>query len=133
MNGALFTDWVETQLAPVLAPGTVVILDKPSTHKVAPAAEALRRAGCWFLFLPAYSPDRSGAFAAPLGPRSPSPYRDGLRQAQSSSPADRCQDDRRRLGYHRHDLPHLHPKRMPQLPPTRRLCSRIMIRRFRRE
>ncbi|PWJ18346.1 transposase, partial [Jannaschia seohaensis] len=71
MNGALFTDWIETQLAPVLAPGTVVILDKPSTHKVAPAAEALRRAGCWFLFLPAYSPDRSGAFAAPLGPRSP--------------------------------------------------------------
>jgi hypothetical protein len=26
MNGALFADWVETQLAPVLAPGTVVIL-----------------------------------------------------------------------------------------------------------
>ena len=57
MNGALFTDWVETQLAPALAPGTVVILDNLSTHKVAPAAEALRRAGCWFLFLPAYSLD----------------------------------------------------------------------------
>lgn len=36
MDGALFTDWVETQLAPNLAPGTVVILDNLSTHKVAP-------------------------------------------------------------------------------------------------
>jgi transposase len=56
-GGALFTDWIETRLAPALASGTVVILDNLSTHKVTPAAKALRCAGCWFLFLPAYSPD----------------------------------------------------------------------------
>lgn len=57
MDRPAFTTWVETQLAPELAPGTVVILDNLSTHMVAAAAEALRRVGCWFLFLPAYSPD----------------------------------------------------------------------------
>lgn len=57
MDGAAFTTWVETQLVPDLNPGTVVVLDNLSTHKVPAAAQALRRAGCWFLFLPAYSPD----------------------------------------------------------------------------
>jgi len=38
-------------------PGTVVILDNLSTHKSPRTAEALRRKGCWFLFLPPYSPD----------------------------------------------------------------------------
>ena len=36
-----------------LEPGTVVILDNLATHKNAAAAKA----GCWFLFLPPYSPD----------------------------------------------------------------------------
>lgn len=57
MNGAAFDTYIETQLAPALDPGTVVILDNLSTHKSPRAAEALRRSGCWFLFLPAYSPD----------------------------------------------------------------------------
>lgn len=57
MDGPAFITWVKTQLAPELNPGTVVVLDNLSTHKVAPAAEALREASCWFLFLPAYSPD----------------------------------------------------------------------------
>lgn len=56
MNGPAFDTCVETQLAPVLDPGTVVILDKLSTHKSPRAAEALRRRGCWFLFLPPYGP-----------------------------------------------------------------------------
>ena len=42
---------------PELAPGTVVILDNLATHRNAAAAKALRDAGCWFLFLPPYSPD----------------------------------------------------------------------------
>jgi hypothetical protein len=33
MNGPAFDVYVETQLAPVLDPGTVVILDNLSTHK----------------------------------------------------------------------------------------------------
>ena len=32
-------------------------LDNPSTHKSPRAAAALRERGCWFLFLPPYSPD----------------------------------------------------------------------------
>lgn len=57
MNGPAFDTYVETQLAPTLDPGTVVILDNLSTHKSPRAAETLRRRGCWFLFLPPYSPD----------------------------------------------------------------------------
>lgn len=38
-------------------PGTVVILDNLATHKNVSAAKAMRDAGCWFLFLPPYSPD----------------------------------------------------------------------------
>ena len=57
MNGAAFATYIETQLAPALAPGSVVILDNLSTHKSPRAAKALREHGCWFLFLPPYSPD----------------------------------------------------------------------------
>lgn len=57
MNQAAFDTYVETQLAPLLSPGTVVILDNLSTHKSSRAAEALRQRQCWFLFLPPYSPD----------------------------------------------------------------------------
>ena len=49
--------YVETQLTPALEPGTVIILDNLSTHKSPRAAQALRKRGCWFLFLPPYSPD----------------------------------------------------------------------------
>lgn len=57
MNGPAFATYVETQLAPTLEAGTVVILDNLSTHKNAAAAAALKDRGCWFLFLPPYSPD----------------------------------------------------------------------------
>ena len=57
MNGAAFETYIRTQLAPALEPGTVVILDNLSTHKNAGAARALKEHGCWFLFLPPYSPD----------------------------------------------------------------------------
>lgn len=57
MNGDAFDAYVETQLAPRLEPRTVVILDNLSTHKSPRAAAALRKRGCWLLFLPPYSPD----------------------------------------------------------------------------
>ena len=57
MDGAAFETWVETQLAPTLRKGEVVILDNLSVHKSAKAAETLRERGAWFLFLPRYSPD----------------------------------------------------------------------------
>jgi transposase len=57
MDRAAFDIYVETQLAPALLPGTVVILDNLSTHKSPKAAGILKAVGCWMLFLPAYSPD----------------------------------------------------------------------------
>ncbi|TNC72787.1 transposase [Rubellimicrobium roseum] len=57
MDQLAFDTYVETQLAPVLVPGTAVILDNLSTHRSPRAAAALKGRGCWFLFLPPYSPD----------------------------------------------------------------------------
>jgi len=57
MDGAAFETYVRTQLAPALEPRTVVILDNLATHRNAGAAQALRERGCWFLYLPPYSPD----------------------------------------------------------------------------
>lgn len=57
MDRTAFDTDIETQLAPALEPGTVVILDNLATHKSPKAADALKARGCWLLFLPAYSPD----------------------------------------------------------------------------
>lgn len=57
MNGPIFDTYIETQLAPMLKPGTAVVLDNLSTHKSPRAAATLKENGCWFLFLPPYSPD----------------------------------------------------------------------------
>ena len=57
MNRAAFDVWVETQLAPELGKGDVVMLDNLAVHRSPRAAEILRAKGAWFLFLPPYSPD----------------------------------------------------------------------------
>ena len=57
IDGLAFDTYIETRLAPALETGTVVILDNLSTHKSPRAARALKHRGCWFLFLPPYSPD----------------------------------------------------------------------------
>jgi transposase len=57
MNAEMFNRYVETQLAPTLRKGDVVILDNLSSHKSPKAAETLRDIGAWFLFLPPYPPD----------------------------------------------------------------------------
>lgn len=57
MNGAHFECYIETQLAPQLSPGDIVILDNVGFHKNERAADLVRKRGAWFLFLPAYSPD----------------------------------------------------------------------------
>ena len=57
MNRDTFDVYIETQLAPTLQPGDVVILDNLSAHKSPRAAQALKARGAWFLFLPPYSPD----------------------------------------------------------------------------
>jgi len=57
MNRAAFDIYIETQLAPVLQPGDVVIADNLATHKSAAAQDLLRAQRNWMLFLPPYSPD----------------------------------------------------------------------------
>ena len=57
MNRQIFDTYVETQLAPTLQPGDVVILDNLPSHKSTKADAILKQRGAWFLFLPPYSPD----------------------------------------------------------------------------
>ena len=57
INRPTFDAWIETQLAPTLSKGDIVILDNLAVHKSARAAECLKGKGAWFLFLPPYSPD----------------------------------------------------------------------------
>lgn len=57
LDRKMFDAYVETQLAPTLKSGDVVILDNLSAHNSRRAATCLRRQGAWFLFLPKYSPD----------------------------------------------------------------------------
>lgn len=57
MNQRTFEIYIETQLAPTLKKGDVVILDNLSVHKSQKAAKILKDRGAWFLFLPPYSPD----------------------------------------------------------------------------
>ena len=61
MDGGAFETWVETQLAPTLRKGNVVIADNLKVHRSASAAAILREKGAWFLFLPRYSPDLNPA------------------------------------------------------------------------
>jgi hypothetical protein len=67
LNRAVFDTYVETQLAPTLAKGDVVILDNLAVHKSAKAARCLKAKGAWFLFLPAYSPDLNPIKPCSLG------------------------------------------------------------------
>jgi transposase len=57
MNRRIFDVWVETQLAPTLSKGDVVILDNLPAHKSQAAEDAIRAKGAWLLYLPPYSPD----------------------------------------------------------------------------
>jgi transposase len=58
MDRDAFDRYVQTQLAPTLQPGDIVILDNLSVHKSAHAARAAIHArGGRMLFLPQYSPD----------------------------------------------------------------------------
>jgi len=57
MNREIFDTYIETQLAPTLEPGNVVILDNLRVHKSDKAKACLKKVGAWLLFLPSYSPD----------------------------------------------------------------------------
>ena len=57
MNGDAFEQYIETQLAPTLEKGDVVVADNLSAHKRDSVGRAIERRGAWLLFLPSYSPD----------------------------------------------------------------------------
>ena len=57
MDGPAFAAYIRDVLVPEIAPGTVVILDNLATHRNKEATQTLRDHGCWFLYLPPYSPD----------------------------------------------------------------------------
>jgi transposase len=57
MNRKIFDTWVETQLAPTIQRGDVVILDNLASHKSERPGRILEERGAWLLFLPPYSPD----------------------------------------------------------------------------
>jgi transposase len=57
MNSHIFETWIDTQLAPTLSRGDVVILDNVGFHKSERAEELIKAKGAWLLFLPPYSPD----------------------------------------------------------------------------
>jgi len=57
MNRQIFEVYVETQLAPTLSPGDVVILDNVAFHKSKRAEQLIMARQAWLLFLPPYSPN----------------------------------------------------------------------------
>jgi transposase len=57
MNGEAFVVYVETVLAPSLAPGDIVVIDNLPAHKVAGVRAAIEARGAILLYLPPYSPD----------------------------------------------------------------------------
>jgi transposase len=108
MDRDAFDTYIETQLAPVLAPGTVVILDNLATHKSPRAAQALRDKGCWFLFLPPYSPDlnpiemafsKLKAHLKRIGARTFDHLINAIGDICALFPADECSNFFRHAGY----------------------------------
>ena len=57
MTGIGFLAYVEQVLAPILAPGDIVILDNLPAHKPVAIRQAIEAAGAEMVFLPPYSPD----------------------------------------------------------------------------
>jgi transposase len=57
MDRRIFETYVESQLAPTLEKGDIVIMDNLAAHKSPIAEKAIRDRGAWVLFLPPYSPD----------------------------------------------------------------------------
>jgi len=76
INQEFFDLYVETQLAPTLHKGDVVILDNLATHRSPKAAEILKDIGAWFVFRGKPStgrlsdPSNSCRLAPPISARS---------------------------------------------------------------
>jgi hypothetical protein len=103
INGQAFRLYVETQLAPTLRPGDVVVMDNLGSHKGRHP-----------------KPRRSSALPAGLQP-GPEPHRAGLRQAQAPHTQVPAQRRRGRVANGRTNPRALHTQGMRQLPRQRRI------------
>lgn len=56
-NTAIFNQWLEEMLCPLLGPNDVVVMDNAAFHKSQRTAELIASTGATLLFLPPYSPD----------------------------------------------------------------------------
>ena len=57
MDSVLFLLWFTTMLLPLLAPGSVIVMDNARFHCKSKLLPVAQKAGCQLLFLPPYSPD----------------------------------------------------------------------------
>lgn len=57
VNGAAFVAWIRDKLARRLKPGSLVVMDQLSVHRMASVREELAKHGAKPLFLPPYSPE----------------------------------------------------------------------------
>ena len=57
INGECFRAYVEQQLAPILRPGDIIIMDNLGSHKSSAIRRAIRDASARLWYLPPYSPD----------------------------------------------------------------------------
>ena len=107
MDRRIFETYVETQLAPTLENGDIVIMDNLPAHKSKIAEKAIRDRGAWVLFLPPYSPDlnpiemafaKLKALCAPEPKGQSTPFgAPSAKSATSSSPNDQKLLHRRRI------------------------------------
>ncbi|RUW37803.1 transposase [Mesorhizobium sp. M1E.F.Ca.ET.041.01.1.1] len=108
MNAAIFERYVETQLAPELSPGDVVILDNVGFHKNERAAQLVRQRGAW--------PPLLAAILA-----RPQPDRDGLFKTQGEAGKEGGQKLRCTLRGSRRYLPSVRANRMQKLLQSGRI------------
>lgn len=108
MTRDIFNRWVETQLAPRLRRGDIVLLDNLPAHKSAVAERAIRARGASVRFLPPYSYDLNPIESAwglikkrirKYGPRTARALRQTARAARHVVQTRHCQQWFRHSGY----------------------------------
>ena len=110
INGDASLAYVEQFLALTLSPGDIVVADNLASHKVTGVRQAIEACDASLWFLPAYSPDLN-------------PIEKGFAKIKAHL---RKPEPRSREALWNQNRPHrsrLYPKRMRQLPSTRRLCT----------
>jgi len=108
MDGPAFAAYIQEVLIPEIAPGTAVILDNLATHRNKEAAAALKAHGCWFLYLPPYSPDlnpieqafsKLKAHLRRIGTRSITPFFQAIGQVCGLYSPEECWNYFKAAGY----------------------------------